>query len=366
MVAYPSNIPLPTPQTTIEFSPPMDRSDMNEGFPEQRLRSSRLVWNVGITWNFTPDEYEAFYEWFLNDLKNGALPFTMGFEWGEGIEETEFEFVDGSVNVQNIGFFYRIVSANLITFHEPVLAADVDYYAVWGIPVENKLYATYGDLFSVSSDFDRITVPVVFDVLDPASVPSWFSITRNGVFTGTPPNNMRWVVGESLQPAGYDKAYGAVVKVLGGNPSISYSIVSGALPNGLTLDPSGRISGSVTSPIIFLSGGLPTGLESNGYSIQLKTFGGVSPISFAKTTGTLPPGVSLSSSGLLSGTFTAKATFKWITKEALNTAFVGRAYRADLKTFSGTKPISYAIHSGSLPSGLTLDTSTGIISGTPT
>src|SRR5262249_42625916 len=51
---------------------------------------------------------------------------------------------------------------------------------------------------------------------------------------------------------------------------------------------------------------------------------------------------------------------------ALPNAVVGEAYSAKLTTFGDSAPKSFAIVHGELPPGLTLDTSTGVVHGTPT
>ena len=104
--------------------------------------------------------------------------------------------------------------------------------------------------------------------------------------------------------------------------------------------------------------------------------------------GQLPPGMSLSESGILSGTPTRNGTFK-VTLQASNTVDTcamdyvikvgkepeikktqlrdgtdGKKYNAAI-TFSATKPVTWSIISGRLPSGLSLNTSTGKITGTP-
>ncbi len=54
-----------------------------------------------------------------------------------------------------------------------------------------------------------------------------------------------------------------------------------------------------------------------------------------------------------------------ITTGSFGAATVGSAYSQTV-TVTGTAPISFAVSSGSLPAGLTLDSDTGVVSGTPT
>jgi hypothetical protein len=53
---------------------------------------------------------------------------------------------------------------------------------------------------------------------------------------------------------------------------------------------------------------LPNGARNTAYSQTLSASGGTAPYTFAKTTGTLPAGLTLSSGGLLSGRPTANNT----------------------------------------------------------
>jgi len=60
-----------------------------------------------------------------------------------------------------------------------------------------------------------------------------------------------------------------------------------------------------------------------------------------------------------------KQSFK-ITVDSLPNGTVGTEYSATLSASGGIPPYTWSISSGSLPNGLTLDSSTGILSGTPT
>ena len=73
-------------------------------------------------------------------------------------------------------------------------------------------------------------------------------------------------------------------------------------------------------------------------------------------------------SGETSGStsLTVQAAPLAITTASLPGGTLGAAYSATLAGSGGTPPYSWSLVSGSLPSGLTLDSSTGLISGTPT
>jgi len=138
---------------------------------------------------------------------------------------------------------------------------------------------------------------------------------------------------------------------------------------------------------------LPNGKIGNAYSQTLTGANGMMPYSFAITAGTLPAGLSMTSGGAISGTPTAAGIFNFLVKvtdgisktatqsyslvvnaptisiapTTVPTGDENVAYTTTTVTASGgISPYLYAITSGSLPTGLSLNSATGAISGTPT
>jgi hypothetical protein len=135
---------------------------------------------------------------------------------------------------------------------------------------------------------------------------------------------------------------------------------------------------------------LPAGRVGTPYSQTLAARDGASPYTWSLASGSLPPGLSLSSAGVISGTPTTRGTFAFsvkvtdlavvadtvdftivISKLTITTAAalpagqVGAQYSQTLAANDGATPYTWSVASGSLPPGLSLS-SAGVISGTPT
>ena len=128
-------------------------------------------------------------------------------------------------------------------------------------------------------------------------------------------------------------AYSATLAATGGSGTYTWSIASGNLPDGLTLDAStGTISGT------------PTTAGTYDFTVQV-----------TDGTQTATKDLSIKVNAVLS-----------ITTTSLPDGIVGTAYSATLAATGGSGTYTWSIASGNLPDGLTLDASTGTISGTPT
>jgi len=146
------------------------------------------------------------------------------------------------------------------------------------------------------------------------------------------------------------------------------------------------VSAAYTAPPVWTAESAPGGNVNTAYSY---TFVATAAASYALASGTLPPGLTLTG-GVLSGTPTTAAAYTfviaatntggtvnsttqnvtiaialpvWTADTATTTGTIGNAYSY---TFAATGATTYAIASGSLPAGVTLAPSTGVISGIPT
>ena len=139
---------------------------------------------------------------------------------------------------------------------------------------------------------------------------------------------------------------------------------------------------------------LPGATPAQAYSAPLSVTGGTAPYTWSITSGQLPSGLSISAStGLISGTPAASGTFSFavtvkdsaspaqtasastsivvgaipltLTTPTLPSGTSGTSYSQSLHASGGTGSYTWSVTSGSLPAGLSLASTTGVISGTP-
>jgi hypothetical protein len=270
--------------------------------------------------------------------------------------------------------------------------------------------------------------------------------TTTGIISGTPTGsgNSTFAIGVTDNVAGYGEkeftielfpplqittaslpsgqqgvAYSSIISATGGKPAYSFS-TGGTLPDGMTLSSTGTLSGipiQTASFIIILklkdSAGvtiekshnlnltpadaltfntvsLPEGKAGVYYTTTLSASGGVLSRNFS-VTGTLPSGLTLNSTtGILSGTPRESGTFNIelkltdsigvvanasytliLTANALtlNTTtlpegYIGTSYTTTLSASGGVPARTFSV-TGTLPTGLSFNSTTGKISGTP-
>jgi hypothetical protein len=155
----------------------------------------------------------------------------------------------------------------------------------------------------------------------------------------------------------------------------------------------------VTCPTITIPTSLPNGNVGASYNQTITATGGTPPYTFIVNSGSLPAGLSLAPDGTLSGTPTSTGNFCFsiratdafgcasITRDfaiiidpaacpagtvitlspsAFPPAQPGVPYSQTITPSGGTAPYTFAITSGALPPGLTLNPATGTVSGVPT
>ena len=216
-------------------------------------------------------------------------------------------------------------------------------------------------------------------------------------------------------------AYSQTLTATGGKTPYAWSLFSGSLPSGMTLNGStGVIAGTamsagtttfsaqvadansatsskafsivINSPLSIMTTTLSPGSTGTSYSQTVAATGGLQPYVWSTTTGTLPAGLSLNgTTGVISGTPVSAGTSTFtvqvkdagnftkttvlsitivspvtITTSTLASGTTGTSYSQTLAATGGKSPYVWSLTTGNLPAGLTLVGSTGLISGTPT
>jgi large repetitive protein len=229
----------------------------------------------------------------------------------------------------------------------------------------------------------------------------------------------------SFPDASISSSYNEPVETVGGIGALTFSIVlpgTGTLPQSLGLNPfTGIISGTPTAPagtfpftvrVQDTSGqqdmkdlsvrvtlttppqitttSLPGGTAGQPYNERVRSTGGIGQLAWSVSAGSLPPGLTLDpSGGTISGTPTRGGSFTFtvkitdsvgqsdtqdlsinvtplsITTTSLPSGSIGQVYNQTVQTNGGVAPLNFSISQGSLPAGLNVNQSTGVISGTP-
>jgi large repetitive protein len=167
-------------------------------------------------------------------------------------------------------------------------------------------------------------------------------VTDSAGLSDTEPVSLTIVAGPSMTfgppPAGWtNTVYSYQLTATGGITPYTWSLASGALPPGILLSPAGTLSGTSTATgsygftvkvadangqaasqatSIVIGQGVSTTFSAPpgavvgvAYSDPLTATGGTAPYTWSVNTGTLPPGITLSTAGVLAGTPTTAGSY---------------------------------------------------------
>ena len=311
------------------------------------------------------------------------------------------------------------------------------YYVSSGIlPPGLALNPTTGQVSGTPTTVQN-SAPAVFAVQDSSGQISGTTVTVNFAVSILP---VVAIAGTTTSVAGLQNtaitSFSPFSSISNGFAPYVYSVFSGTLPPGITLNSStGLISGSPTtlqgaSNVVFIvkdsqnnqaattatisftinavlsatAGATTTsstivGTTSTSFNPFSSVTGGYAPYTYFVSSGTLPTGITINSStGLVSGTpslvqssasvvfavkdsqnnqaattATVSFTVTTIASVAGSTTTVTATQNTAISSFypfssvtGGYTPYTYYVSTGTLPTGITIDGSTGLVSGTPT
>ncbi|WP_321384925.1 putative Ig domain-containing protein [Rhizobium sp.] len=244
-----------------------------------------------------------------------------------------------------------------------VSAATLSFSPAAGTLPNGTVGTAYSQTVSVSNG----TAPYDYEIIS-GSLPDGLSIsggsTSSKTISGTPTTvgtssiSVRVTDANSITTTvSYGITINAAAPVANG---VSATIAANSSANAITLNITGGTAASVTVDTQ-ASHGIAT---ASGTSITYTPTSGYSGSDSFTYTATNTGGTSTAAT--VSITVTAPTFSVSPSAGALAAATVGTAYSQTLAVSGGTAPYSYAVTSGTLPAGVSLNTSTGTFSGTPT
>jgi hypothetical protein len=275
---------------------------------------------------------------------------------------------------------------------------------------------------SVNGTAPAVTTATTFSFA--VTVTDFAGATAQGTVSGTVNPSVSIVTPSGLPPATSGSNYSQALIATGGTAPLTFAIVSGSLPSGLTLGPDGLLFGipaSVTQPTNFQfqvlvtdtlssfdsktfvllvvpqpltisTAALSSGTAGVAYAMNLEAIGGIPPYTWGLAVGVLPTGIQLDpTSGLLSGKPTEGGSFpltfsltdkqgtqvtkaftllitsnvKITTPPQLTDGSAGAGYSLTFQTTGASGSVTWSTTQGSLPSGISLDPASGTLSGIP-
>ncbi|MBR7627542.1 tandem-95 repeat protein [Aeromonas popoffii] len=216
---------------------------------------------------------------------------------------------------------------------------------------------SYSETLSASGG----TAPYTY-AITAGALPAGLSLnTSTGVISGTPSasgtSNLSVTATDANSASGsqaYTLTIGAQAPVAN---AVSATVAANSSANPITLN----ISGGAASSVAVASAASHGTASASGTSITYTPTAGFSGADSFTYTATNASGTSSPATV----TITVSAPSISLSPTTLGNGSVGTSYSETLSASGGTAPYTYAITAGALPAGLSLNTSTGVISGTP-
>jgi len=212
---------------------------------------------------------------------------------------------------------------------------DMLTYAVSSQPTSGSLLGTIPNLtytpninFSGSDSF-------IFTVNDGTETSSGATVNINVVAVGSPIS----ITTSNLANGVVSETYNSSISASGGSGNYNWSITQGSLPNGITLN---SASGSLA--------GTPTTEGDFSFTVRVQD----------------SADTSLTNNKTFQMSISAATQSVTITTNSLSNGVVDDAYQANLAASGGSGNYNWSITQGSLPNGITLNSASGSLAGTPT
>ena len=235
------------------------------------------------------------------------------------------------------GQYLETNNSNTITIYGTNFVSGATAYAVGTNAVEVAATSTtYNSLVQLTAVFTGLTAanePYDIKVVNPSNL---FGILPDALLVN---NQLAWTTSAGSLGSFGDAVAISVSATASDDSTITYAVASGSsLPSGITLNTATGL----------ISGTLPDVASNTTYTFTLTASDGSNPA------------VSRQFS------FTSNAAPIWVTSSgSLGTFNEGSSLNLTLEATDVSDTVSYALNSGSsLPSGITLNSSTGVISGT--
>lgn len=310
--------------------------------------------NSGVTWSLSGPHCAAAACGILNNVTSSSMTYVAPKSTGKLLSV----ILTITANVSNS----VTTTLNITVSPAPVIATTSLPGVLNGANYNQQIIANGG------------VAPLVFSISS-GSLPPGLHLNTNGFVTGRP-------------------------TVDGGNFNFTVLVTDQGTPP-LTAMQSYTIAVGAAPPLSVGTVSMPNAAQGSPYSFPFTAIGGVPPITWGIVTGSLPPGLSLApTTGQISGTPTTQGTFGFtvqatdssllppngtaqvaqqpltltvgppnplsIATTTLSSADTATAYSVPIHVTGGIGPFTWVITSGILPSGLSLDSAEGVISGVPT